>query len=77
MNFVCKNSFTISFFLDDFKRLKDKRYEYGKKALSDKSFDVAEAFINRAVYIEKLGLNDDAGKYYFDAVLRISKLLTH
>ena len=48
-----------------------------KDSITIKNLDAAEAFINRAIYIEKLGLNDGAGKYYFDAALRISKILTH
>lgn len=73
----CKRIACIEEYLYYYFQRPDSIMGKSKNSNTIKSFDVAEAFINRAVYIEKLGLNDDAGKYYFDAAFRISKLLTH
>lgn len=41
------------------------------------NFDKVEALVNRAEYVFKLGLEAEAGKIYFNAVILVSFLLVH
>lgn len=73
----CKRIACIEESLYNYVQRSDSIMGKSKDSISIKNLDVAEALINRAIYIEKLGLNVDVGKYYFDAVIRISELLIH
>lgn len=48
-----------------------------KDFISIKNLDASEALIIRGKYLEKIGLKTDAGRHYFDAALRISKILAY
>ena len=56
---------------------KDSIMGSARMAVSIKSFDAPEGLLNRALFIQPLGMFRDASRYYFDVVLRVSHLLTH